>query len=157
LTAPLLEVRDLSVAFGATTVVDRVSFTLVKGRTLALVGESGSGKSVTAQSILRLLPYPSCSHPSGEILFEGRDVLKMSQRELLAMRGARATMVFQEPMTSLNPLQTIEHQIREIVELHQGRDKATRARIVELLQEVGINNAAQRLGAHPHQLSGGQR
>jgi len=157
LTAPLLEVRDLSVAFSACTVVDRVSFTLEKGRTLALVGESGSGKSVTAQSILRLLPYPSCSHPSGEVLYEGRDVLKMSARELLAMRGACVTMVFQEPMTSLNPLQTIERQIREIVELHQSREKATRARVVELLEEVGIRNASQRLGAYPHQLSGGQR
>jgi microcin C transport system ATP-binding protein len=156
-TEPLLEIRELSVAFGAVTVVDRVSFTLAKGRTLALVGESGSGKSVTAQSILRLLPYPSCSHPSGEVLFEGRNVLEMSPREMLDMRGARVTMVFQEPMTSLNPLQTIEQQIREIIELHQSRERATRARVVGLLQEVGIQNAAQRLGAYPHQLSGGQR
>jgi microcin C transport system ATP-binding protein len=156
-SAPLLEVRNLSVAFGAMTVVDRVSFTLRKGCTLALVGESGSGKSVTAQSIVRLLPYPSCSHPSGEVLFEGCNVLSMSDRQLLEMRGARVTMVFQEPMTSLNPLQTIAQQIREIIELHQGRGKATRARVVELLQEVGIQNATQRLGAYPHQLSGGQR
>jgi microcin C transport system ATP-binding protein len=156
-STPLLQVRDLSVAFGETVVVDRVSFSLEKGRTLALVGESGSGKSVTAQSILRLLPYPAARHPSGEILFDGHDVLKMSDRQLRGMRGARATMVFQEPMTSLNPLHTIERQIAEIVELHEGRAQATRARIVSLLEEVGIANAAERLGAYPHQLSGGQR
>ena len=156
-SAPLLEVRDLSVAFGESTVVDRVSFSLEKGRTLALVGESGSGKSVTAQSILRLLPYPAARHPSGQILFDGQDVLKMSERSLRAMRGARVTMVFQEPMTSLNPLHTIERQVREIIELHEGRAAATRARVVAALEEVGIVNAAQRLGAYPHQLSGGQR
>ena len=157
MSGPLLEVKDLSVAFGDATVVENVSFTLAKGRTLALVGESGSGKSVTAQSILRLLPYPAARHPSGEILFDGDDVLKMSERRLRAMRGSRVTMVFQEPMTSLNPLHTIDRQIREIVELHEGRAKATQARVVSLLEEVGIANAAQRLGAYPHQLSGGQR
>ncbi len=157
MSAPLLEVRDLSVAFGKSTVVDRVSFSLEKGRTLALVGESGSGKSVTAQSILRLLPYPAARHPSGQILFDGQDVLKMPERSLRAMRGARVTMVFQEPMTSLNPLHTIERQVREIIELHEGRAAATRARVVAALEEVGIVNAAQRLGAYPHQLSGGQR
>ena len=116
--APLLDVRELSVAFAqggvAQSVVDRVSFTLAKGEALALVGESGSGKSVTALSLARLLPYPTASHPSGEILFKGKDVLKMSERELRAMRGAAVTMVFQEPMTSLNPLHTIERQIGEI-------------------------------------------
>ena len=161
MSAPLLEVRDLSVAFGrgekARTVVDRVSFALERGQTLALVGESGSGKSVTAQSIVRLLPYPAASHPSGEILFDGRDVLKMSDRELRAMRGSRITMVFQEPMTSLNPLHTIERQIGEIIELHEGRKGATRTRVIELLTEVGIPDPASRLGAYPHQLSGGQR
>ncbi len=145
MSGPLLEVKDLSVAFGDATVVENVSFTLAKGRTLALVGESGSGKSVTAQSILRLLPYPAARHPSGEILFDGDDVLKMSERRLRAMRGSRVTMVFQEPMTSLNPLHTIDRQIREIVELHEGRAKATQARVVSLLEEVGIANAAQRL------------
>jgi len=159
--APLLDVRDLSVAFGAgekaRTVVDRVSFTLKRGETLALVGESGSGKSVTAQSIVRLLPYPAASHPSGEIFFEGRDVLKMSDRELRAIRGDRITMVFQEPMTSLNPLHNIEKQIGEIIELHEGRGANTRARVVELLTEVGVADPASRLGAFPHQLSGGQR
>ena len=157
----LLEVRDLSVAFAQggrrQTVVDRVSFTLERGQTLALVGESGSGKSVTAQSIVRLLPYPAASHPGGEILFKGRDVLKMSDAELRAMRGAGVTMVFQEPMTSLNPLHTIERQIGEIIALHGGAAASTRKRVVELLAEVGIVDPASRLGAYPHQLSGGQR
>jgi microcin C transport system ATP-binding protein len=159
--APLLDVRDLSVAFRqggvAQTVVDRVSFTLERGQALALVGESGSGKSVTAQSIVRLLPYPAASHPSGEILFKGRDVLKMSDAELRSMRGAGVTMVFQEPMTSLNPLHTIERQIGEIIALHGGRAASTRQRVVELLEEVGIVDPTSRLGAYPHQLSGGQR
>jgi microcin C transport system ATP-binding protein len=159
--APLLDVRDLSVAFRqgglAHIVVDRVSFTLARGETLALVGESGSGKSVTAQSIVRLLPYPAASHPSGEILFKGRDVLKMSDAELRAMRGVGVTMVFQEPMTSLNPLHTIERQIGEIIALHGGRAASTRQRVIELLEEVGIRDPASRLDAYPHQLSGGQR
>ena len=153
--------RDLSIAFAQggerRTVVDRVSFRLEKGRALALVGESGSGKTVTAQAIVRLLPQPAASYPTGEILFRGRDVLKMSDDELRAMRGADVTMVFQEPMTSLNPLHTIERQIGEIIALHHGRGAAAKERIVELLTEVGIADPAQRLGAYPHQLSGGQR
>jgi microcin C transport system ATP-binding protein len=160
-TPPLLDVRDLSVAFtqgGKTqTVVDRVSFTLEKGDALALVGESGSGKSVTALSLVRLLPYPTASHPSGEIFFDGKDVLKMSDAELRAMRGAGVTMVFQEPMTSLNPLHTIEKQVGEIIALHGGRATSTRAQVIALLTEVGIVDPASRLGAYPHQLSGGQR
>ena len=159
--APLLDVRELSIAFAQSgerrTVVDRVSFRLEKGRTLALVGESGSGKTVTAQAIVRLLPQPAASYPSGEIFFRGRDVLKMSDDELRAMRGHAVTMVFQEPMTSLNPLHTIERQIGEIIALHHGRAAVTPAKIVELLTEVGIVDPAQRLGAYPHQLSGGQR
>jgi peptide/nickel transport system ATP-binding protein len=159
--APLLDVRELSVAFAqggvAQSVVERVSFTLAKGEALALVGESGSGKSVTALSLARLLPYPTASHPSGEILFKGKDVLKMSERELRAMRGAAVTMVFQEPMTSLNPLHTIERQIGEIIALHGGRSSSTRAKVIALLGEVGIVDPASRLGAYPHQLSGGQR
>jgi microcin C transport system ATP-binding protein len=159
--APLVDVRDLSIAFaqGAErkTVVDRVSFRLEKGRALALVGESGSGKTVTAQAIVRLLPQPAASYPTGEILFRGRDVLKMSDGELREMRGDGVTMVFQEPMTSLNPLHTIERQIGEMIALHQGRAAATKTRIVELLTEVGIVDPASRLGAYPHQLSGGQR
>ena len=159
--APLLDVRDLSIAFSQggerRIVVDRVSFRLEKGRALALVGESGSGKTVTAQAIVRLLPQPAASYPSGEVLFRGRDVLKMSDGELRAMRGAAVTMVFQEPMTSLNPLHTIERQVGEIIALHHGRAAATKERIVELLTEVGIVDPAERLGAYPHQLSGGQR
>ncbi len=158
---PLLEVRDLSVAFQQggrrQIVVEKVSFTLERGGALALVGESGSGKSVTAQSIVRLLPYPAASHPSGEIFFKGRDVLKMSDADLREMRGAGVTMVFQEPMTSLNPLHTIERQIGEIIALHGGRNGSTRKRVIELLNEVGIVDPASRLGAYPHQLSGGQR
>ena len=161
MSAPLVDVRDLAIAFTQgqerKTVVDRVSFRLEKGRALALVGESGSGKTVTAQAIVRLLPQPAASYPSGEVLFCGRDVLKMSERELREMRGARVTMVFQEPMTSLNPLHTIAHQIGEIIALHHGRAAANKQGIVDLLTEVGIVDPASRLGAYPHQLSGGQR
>ncbi|WP_036262411.1 ABC transporter ATP-binding protein [Methylocapsa aurea] len=158
--APLLDVRDLTVAFrqGAleTPAVDGVSFTLEKGRTLALVGESGSGKSVTALSIVRLLP-PGVA-PRGKALFRGEDLLTCSEARLRAIRGAKITMVFQEPMTSLNPLHTIERQIGEILELHGARGaQKIRGRIVELLEEVGIADPGERLGAFPHQLSGGQR
>ncbi|WP_313615956.1 ATP-binding cassette domain-containing protein, partial [Rhizobium sp.] len=122
-TQPLLSVRDLSVAFhqgGATSIaVDQVSFDLMPGEVVALVGESGSGKSVTANSILKLLPYPAASHPSGKILFDGKDMLTLPERSLRAVRGNDITMIFQEPMTSLNPLHTIERQIGEILELHQ--------------------------------------
>ncbi|MBU6527408.1 ABC transporter ATP-binding protein [Methylocystis sp. MJC1] len=159
-TSPLLDVRNLSVAFlqgGRETIaVDRVSFSLERGKTLALVGESGSGKSISALSIVRLLPPGAIA--TGEALFAGQDMLKVSDGELRAVRGARITMVFQEPMTSLNPLQTIEQQIAEILELHGMRgSEALRKRVVELLTEVGIPNPEARLGAYPHQLSGGQR
>jgi microcin C transport system ATP-binding protein len=158
----LLDVRDLSVAFtqgGRTSLaVDRVSFSLERGRTLAIVGESGSGKSVTALSVVRLLGATSATHPSGEIFFQGRDLLKAAEDELRTVRGKAITMVFQEPMTSLNPLHTIERQIGEILELHGARgEENIRNRIVELLTEVGIPEPATRLGAYPHQLSGGQR
>ncbi len=160
--APLLSIRDLSVAFRQggkqTLAVDRVSFDLAKGRTLAVVGESGSGKSVTALSVVKLLAYPAASHPSGEILFNGRDLLKASEDELRKVRGNDITMVFQEPMTSLNPLHTIERQIGEILELHgRASGAALRPRVIELLKEVGIPRAEERLSAYPHQLSGGQR
>ncbi len=159
---PLLSIRDLSVAFRQggkeMLAVDRVSFDLAKGRTLAVVGESGSGKSVTALSVVRLLAYPAASHPSGEILFNGRDLLKASEDELRRVRGNDITMVFQEPMTSLNPLHTIERQIGEILELHgRASGAGLRPRVVELLNEVGIPRAEERLSAYPHQLSGGQR
>ena len=158
----LLAVRDLAVAFaqgGRTTLaVDRVSFTLEKGKTLALVGESGSGKSVTALSIARLLGTSGATHPSGEILFKGEDLLRADDRTMRGIRGEAITMVFQEPMTSLNPLHTIEKQVGEILELHGTRGAAkVRARVIELLGEVGIPDPAGRLGAYPHQLSGGQR
>ena len=160
--SPLLSVSNLSVAFRngdeVTLAVDRVSFTIQKGETLALVGESGSGKSVTALSILKLLTYPPASHPSGVVLFKGEDLLRADEEALRRVRGNEITMVFQEPMTSLNPLHTIERQIGEIIALHSGLsgDQA-RARILALLEEVGLRDAASRLNAYPHQLSGGQR
>jgi microcin C transport system ATP-binding protein len=158
--APLLDVRDLCVTFRQggreTLAVDHVSFSVQRGKTLALVGESGSGKSISALSIVRLLP-PGAK-VSGEANFDGRNMLTVDDAALRAVRGARITMVFQEPMTSLNPLQTIEKQIAEILELHGMADaEARRRRVVELLTEVGIPNPAARLGAYPHQLSGGQR
>jgi microcin C transport system ATP-binding protein len=158
----LLEVKDLSVAFRqggkTTTAVDHVSFVLNKGETLALVGESGSGKSVTANSILKLLAYPAASHPSGEILFKGENLLDADEADLRRVRGRDIAMIFQEPMTSLNPLHTVEKQIGEILDLHQGMtgDKA-RARIIDLLKKVGIRDPETRLQDYPHQLSGGQR
>ena len=158
--APLLDVRDLCVTFRQggreTLAVDHVSFSVQRGKTLALVGESGSGKSISALSIVRLLP-PGAK-VSGEANFDGRNMLTVDDAALRAVRGARITMVFQEPMTSLNPLQTIEKQIAEILELHGMADaEARRRRVVELLTEVGIPNPAARLSAYPHQLSGGQR
>ncbi|KQR78104.1 ABC transporter ATP-binding protein [Rhizobium sp. Leaf341] len=162
MTEPLLSVRDLSVAFhqgGKTSLaVDRVSFDIAKGEVVALVGESGSGKSVSANSILKLLPYPAASHPSGQILFNGRDLLTIDDAELRAVRGNDITMIFQEPMTSLNPLHSIERQIAEILDLHQGIKPAqARPRVLELLRQVGIREPEKRLKAYPHELSGGQR
>ena len=158
----LLEVKDLSVAFKQSgkefLAVDHVSFAVNRGETLALVGESGSGKSVSALSILKLLQYPAASHPSGQILFKGQDLLDADEADLRHVRGRNVTMIFQEPMTSLNPLHNIEKQIGEILEIHQGiKGQAARKQIVELLEKVGIRNAASRLQAYPHQLSGGQR
>jgi microcin C transport system ATP-binding protein len=158
----LLDVKDLSVAFKQSgkefLAVDHVSFAVNKGETLALVGESGSGKSVSALSILKLLQYPAASHPSGQILFKGQDLLDANEADLRQVRGRNVTMIFQEPMTSLNPLHNIEKQIGEILEIHQGiKGQAARKQIVELLEKVGIRDAASRLQAYPHQLSGGQR
>ncbi len=157
-----LSVRDLSVAFRSggreTLAVDGVSFDIVKGECMALVGESGSGKSVTALSILRLLPYPAAHHPSGSISFHGRDLLKLPERDMQRVRGDDITIVFQEPMTSLNPLHTIEKQIGEILLLHRGLTGApARARTLEVLSQVGIPDPESRLKSYPHQLSGGQR
>ncbi|MER8544204.1 ABC transporter ATP-binding protein [Mesorhizobium sp. M0684] len=159
---PLLSVQDLSVAFtqagDQSIAVDHISFDLAKGETVALVGESGSGKSVTALSVLKLLPYPTASHPSGRILFLGADLLAADERDLRRVRGNKITMIFQEPMTSLNPLHTIEQQIVEVLKLHQGLgDRKAKARTLELLHEVGIREPEKRLDAYPHQLSGGQR
>jgi microcin C transport system ATP-binding protein len=154
----LLEVRGLSVAFGGSEVVHDVSFTVAPGETLALVGESGSGKSVTALSILQLLPYPAAQHPSGSILLEGQEMVGADRRTLMRMRGNRAAMVFQEPMTSLNPVHSIGRQITEVLHLHRPMGKAeARSRAIDLLMLVGLNNAAQRIDAYPHELSGGQR
>ncbi|MCF1483154.1 MULTISPECIES: ABC transporter ATP-binding protein [Rhizobium/Agrobacterium group] len=162
MSAPLLSVRDLSVAFhqgeSQSLAVDHVSFDIAPGEILALVGESGSGKSVSAASILKLLPYPAASHPSGQILFDGRDLLTLSEPALRAVRGNDITMIFQEPMTSLNPLHSIEQQIGEILELHQSlTGDAARKRTLELLLQVGIREPEKRLSAFPHELSGGQR
>lgn len=155
---PLLEVHDLSVSFGATPAVKKLSFTLNRGETLALVGESGSGKSVSALSLLQLLPYPHACHPGGSIRLRGEELLGAAPDLLRAIRGNQIAMVFQEPMTSLNPLHSIEKQIGETLMLHKGLKGARlRARIRELLELVGLPDAAGRLNALPHELSGGQR
>jgi microcin C transport system ATP-binding protein len=161
-TSPLLSVRDLTVAFTqggeTTTAVDHISFEIRRGETVALVGESGSGKSVSALSVLKLLPYPPASHPSGQILFNGQDLLGKDEKELRRVRGNKITMIFQEPMTSLNPLHTIERQIGEVLKIHQGMgERRAGERTLDLLHQVGIRDPEKRLDAYPHQLSGGQR
>ncbi|HAA92668.1 MAG TPA: microcin ABC transporter ATP-binding protein, partial [Rhodospirillaceae bacterium] len=158
----LLTLNDLSVTFrvpgGDVAAVKKVSFEIGAGETVALVGESGSGKSVTALSILQLLPYPVASHPSGSILFKGDELVNADPETLQHVRGDRISMIFQEPMTSLNPLHTIEKQIGETLILHKGLSgDAVRDRVLELLELVGIQNAEQRMTAYPHELSGGQR
>ena len=162
MNAPLLSVRDLSVAFRQgereTLAVDRISFDVAKGETLALVGESGSGKSVTALSVMKLLPYPAASHPSGTVHFKGQELLSLDERAIRHVRGDDIAIIFQEPMTSLNPLHTIERQIAEILDLHRDlRGAAARDRTLELLTQVGIPDPQTRLKSYPHQLSGGQR
>src|SRR4051812_19156041 len=161
----LLEIRDLSVTFGGwrgahpVQAVKRVSFSLDRGETLALVGESGSGKSVTALSILQLLPYPAASHTAeSSIRFAGQEMVGAPPAKLRQGRGNRIAMVFQEPMTSLNPLHTLDKQIAEVLLIHKHMSaSAARARTLELLRLVGIRDPETRLGAYPHQLSGGQR
>jgi len=160
--APLLQVENLSVEFatehGQVPAVRGVSFDIAPGQTVALVGESGSGKSVTALSVLRLLPYPAASHPTGRILFNGQDLLHIDDRAIRGVRGNAISMIFQEPMSSLNPLHTVERQVSEALILHRGmRKAAARARTIELLSEVGIPDPVSRLDDFPHQLSGGQR
>jgi len=158
----LLDVKDLSVAFKQGNreilAVDRISFDIAKGETVAIVGESGSGKSVTALSVMKLLPYPAARHPSGSVRFKGQELLHLPEHEIRRVRGNDITIIFQEPMTSLNPLHTIEKQIGEILLLHRGlTGAAARKRTIELLTQVGIPEPETRLGSYPHQLSGGQR
>jgi len=158
MTERVLTIDDLWVNFGAQAAVRGVSLHVDRGETLALVGESGSGKSVTALSVAQLLPYPQASHPRGSIRLGGVEMIGASPAELLAMRGSRVSMVFQEPMTSLNPLHTVARQVGEMLLVH-GRmtPRAARARTLELLELVGLSEAEERLDAYPHQLSGGQR
>jgi microcin C transport system ATP-binding protein len=159
---PLISVEDLSVDFGTgdnvTHAVKNVSFDIGDAETVALVGESGSGKTVTALSILKLLPYPSASHPSGAIRFKGENLLALPLDGLRHVRGNKISMIFQEPMTSLNPLHTIEQQVGEVLKIHRGMSgNALRARVLDLLEKVGIDDPQGRLQSYPHQLSGGQR
>ncbi len=159
---PLLSIRDLSVDFdvpgGPVHAVRGVSFDIARGETVALVGESGSGKSVTALSVMQLLPYPVASHPTGSITFRGEELVGARRAALQRIRGNRISMIFQEPITSLNPVHSIEKQIREVLIHHKGLSmEAARKRVLELLDLVGIRDAAQRLTAYPHELSGGQR
>jgi microcin C transport system ATP-binding protein len=159
---PLLSVCDLSVAFRQqgkiSLAVDHISFEIQRGECVALVGESGSGKSVSALSVLKLLPYPTASHPSGSIRFRGQELLSLSENQIRGIRGNDISIIFQEPMTSLNPLHTIESQITEIIQLHHPvSTQMARARTLELLRQVGIPQPETRLQSYPHQLSGGQR
>lgn len=161
-SSPLLQVRDLSVSFktvvDVTHAVENISFDIHRGETLAIVGESGSGKSVSALSIIQLLPYPTAYHPGGSILYEGQELVGSSKEVMQTYRGNRIGMIFQEPQTSLNPLHSVAKQISETLILHRGMSKTdARDRSLELLEMVKIKNANQRLDAYPHQLSGGQR
>ena len=154
----LLEVRDLHVNFGDVRAVRGVSFDIESGETVALVGESGSGKSVTALSVLQLLPYPLASHPKGSVLVNGEEMIGADRARLLDVRGGMVSMIFQEPMTSLNPLHNIAKQVGEALVVHKHMSRAeARERTLELLQRVGLQEAESRLGAYPHELSGGQR
>ena len=161
-TDKLLSIDELSVSFatpgGDVDAVRHISFDIGEGETVALVGESGSGKSVTALSVLQLLPYPVARHPSGSVRFQGDEVMGADEAALRGIRGNRISMIFQEPMSSLNPLHTVQKQIAETLILHKGLSEAeARARVLELLKLVGLANAEQRLTAYPHELSGGQR
>jgi len=162
MTAPLLEIRGLKTRFsleeGPVLAVDDVSFSIPPGGTLGVVGESGCGKSVTALSIMRLVPDPPGKVVGGEIRFKGRELLALPEEEMRRIRGNHLSMIFQEPMTSLNPVYTVGEQIGETVRLHQGLDrKRARERAVEMLRQVGIPAPEQRVDAYPHQLSGGMR
>ena len=160
MSAPLLAVENLSISFpgeaGPVRVVDRVSLSIAQGETLALVGESGSGKSMTALAMMRLVPKPGRIEPGTRIAFEGRNLLSLSVPDMRAVRGAGIGMIFQEPMTSLNPVTTVGEQVLEAIELHTKLPRAqARSRVIELFGLVGIPDAKRRFGAYPHQLSGG--
>ena len=158
----ILEVKDLRTRFhiaeGTIHAVNGVSFHLDEGSTIAVVGESGCGKSVTMMSILRLLPAPPAEISSGQVHYRGRDLLHISESELEHLRGSEIAMVFQDPMTSLNPVLTIGRQLTEPLRVHMGMDRQTaHSRAIELLEHVGIPDAARRLDDYPHQFSGGMR
>jgi oligopeptide transport system ATP-binding protein len=160
--ADLLQVKNLQTHFftpdGVVKAVQGVSFDLKEGETLGIVGESGSGKSVTALSVMRLIPWPPGKIVGGEVIYKGDDLLKYSSEEMRHIRGKEISMIFQDPMTSLNPVMTISRQIGEMLQLHMGMsDKQARTRTIELLKLVGIPSAEQRLDAYPHQFSGGMR
>ena len=162
MTAPLLTVDNLSISFpgerGRVRVVDRVGLSIAAGETLALVGESGCGKSMTALAIMRLVPKPGRIEPGSRIQFEGRDLITLPVPEMRAVRGARIGMIFQEPMTSLNPVYSVGDQIVEAIELHQGvRGRAAWDQAVDVLRQVGVPDPEQRVREYPHQLSGGMR
>ena len=159
---PILEIKNLSVSFGsgvrAVEAVKNVSFSINRGETVALVGESGSGKSVSALSILQLLPYPMAHHPSGSIVFDGEELMNAKPATMRALRGGRISMIFQEPLTSLNPLHSIGKQIAEAIEIHQALSKEkTKERVEELMELVGMEKQIPRLSSLPHEFSGGQR
>src|ERR687890_244955 len=159
---PLLEVKNLKTQFftqdGVVRAVDDVSFYVMPGETLGVVGESGCGKSITGLSIMRLIPNPPGKIVAGEILFNGDDILRMTDEQVRAIRGNDIAMIFQDPMTSLNPVLTINRQISEALQLHMGMNKGqARDRTIELLKMVGIPNAEERIDQYPHQFSGGMR
>lgn len=161
MSVPLLSVSDLTVAFaterGPLIAVDRVSFTLREGRTLCIVGESGCGKSVTALSMLGLVPPPG-KILSGRVEYEGRDLLAIPEADLRRLRGDAISIIFQEPMTALNPVYSIGYQVEEVIQAHQGlRRKAARAKAIQVLEMVGMPGAPERFHAYPHELSGGMR
>jgi microcin C transport system ATP-binding protein len=158
----LVEISDLRVSFrapgGVVEAVRGLALTIERGETLALVGESGSGKTVTGLSIPQLLPYPAAFHPSGSIRFDGQELMGAPPEALRRLRGRRISLIFQEPMTSLNPLHTVERQVGETIRVHQGLgENASRGKVIELLRLAGLGDAEARLGSYPHQLSGGQR
>src|ERR1700738_867871 len=158
----LLEVTDLRTYFetedGTVKAVDGISFELKRGETLGIVGESGSGKSVANLSLMRLIPEPPGKIVSGSILFDGQDVLKLSKREVRGIRGKRIAMIFQDPMTSLNPFLRVSKQLMEVTQLHLGHTKEqAREHAIKMLEHVGIPDARERVDSYPHEFSGGMR